>query len=252
MKPQRLVIMTLASLLSLLLIVLLGLDTSRGGRAEQAAPLLSYPDLTPTITIAPPPAAGPSIAGARLAAESFDSPAALTHWQIVDPAGLPREDHANWNIQDGALVQDGAGAAHDPNTHETMALLGDPGWTDYTVSAKVYDQQNVTFGLVARRQNNSFYRYRIIADSFSGTPKQVLEKVMNGVATPLATHDAPGYTQRQWHIVALTVAGASIRVTLDGTLVAETTDASLASGQAGLYTRAIGGIRFDDVVITTP
>ena len=179
-------------------------------------------------------------------------PAALARWQIVDPAGLPPEDHANWDIQDGALVQDGTGAAHDPNTHETMALMGDPGWTDYTVSAKVYDQQNATFGLVARRQNNSFYRYRIIANSFSGTPKQVLEKVVNGVATPLVAHDAPGYDQRQWHIVALTVAGTSIRVTLDGTLVAETTDASLASGQAGLYTRAIGGIRFDDVVVAMP
>ena len=46
MKRQRLVVTTLASLLSLLLIALLGLDTSRGGRAEQgcADPVISRSD----------------------------------------------------------------------------------------------------------------------------------------------------------------------------------------------------------------
>jgi hypothetical protein len=72
------------------------------------------------------------------------------------------------------------------------------------------------------------------------------------VATPLATLQGPGYEQRQWHTAALRVAGANLQVTLDGKVVAEATDASLASGQAGLYTRALGGIRFDDVTVTSP
>ena len=133
-----------------------------------------------------------------------------------------------------------------------MALTGDPGWTDYTVSASVYDQNNATFGLVARRQGNSFYRYRIIADQFEATPKQILEKVVNGVATPLVTREGPGYAPRQWHTIAMRVVGPSIRVTLDGALVAEASDSTLAGGQAGLYTRALGGIRFDDVTVSAP
>jgi len=48
------------------------------------------------------------------------------------------------------------------------------------------------------------------------------------------------------------VAGSQIRVTLDGKVVAEATDSTLTSGQAGIYTRALGGIRFDDFRVATP
>jgi hypothetical protein len=252
MKRQRLVIIILATLMSLVVVALLGLNAIRSGRAEEGPPILTYPDLTPTATIAPQPATKPNTAGAPLASESFDSPDALAHWETIDPTGIIPEDRANWVVQDGVLIQDGTGAANDPNINETMAVMGDPKWTDYTISAKVYDQQNAAFGLVARRQGNSFYRYRIVANNLSGKPKQVLEKVVNGTATPLVTHDAPGYEQRQWHTVALSVAGSNIRVTLDGAVVAEASDSALSSGQAGLYTRALGGIRFDDVTVTAP
>ncbi|HJZ48721.1 MAG TPA: family 16 glycoside hydrolase [Roseiflexaceae bacterium] len=252
MKRQRLVILILASLASVAVVALLGLNAVRSGRAEEGAPILTYPDITPTATIAPLPPSKPNTAASTLLSESFDSPDALAHWEILNPPDIMPEDQANWEVQDGVLRQTGTGAAHDPNINETMAVTGDASWTNYTISAKVYDQENATFGLVARRQGNSFYRYRIIASSLSGTPKQVLEKVVDGVATPLATREAPGYEQRQWHTVALSVAGAAIRVSLDGAVVAEATDATLTSGQAGLYTRALGGIRFDDVTITAP
>jgi hypothetical protein len=252
MKRQRLVILAFAVLASIAVIALLGFNATRSGRAEEGAPILTYPDITPTATIAPVPASKPNVAGAPLLSQSFDSSNALAGWEILDPAEIMPEDKSSWEIQDGVLLQDGTGAAHSPNTNEAMAVTGDPSWTNYTVSMKVYDQENATFGLVARRQGNSFYRYRIIANNLSGTPKQVLEKVVDGVATPLTTHEAPGYAQRQWHTVALKVDGANLSVTLDGAVVAEATDPTLKSGQAGLYTRALGGIRFDDVTVTTP
>ena len=93
---------------------------------------------------------------------------------------------------------------------------------------------------------------RIVEERAEATPKQVLEKVVDGVATPLVALNGPGYTRRQWHTIAMSVAGPSIRVTLDGTLVAEANDTALVGGQAGLYTRALGGIRFDDVTVTAP
>ncbi|HEU5099233.1 MAG TPA: family 16 glycoside hydrolase [Roseiflexaceae bacterium] len=252
MKRHRLIVVVLASVISLGAIALLGLNASGSGQAEEGAPLLEYPEFPPTPTVGPAPAAKPNLAGTALASERFDSPDALARWQIVDPADLQPEDRSVWSIEDGALTQNRTAAAGDPNTYETMALTGDPAWTNYTVSATVYDQNNATFGLVARRQGNSFYRYRIIADQFEATPKQVLEKVVDGVATPLATKDGPGYTRRQWHTLAMSVSGPTIRVTLDGALVAEASDTSLAGGQAGLYTRALGGIRFDDVTVTAP
>ena len=252
MKRQRLVVLILASLASVVVIALIGLSATRSGRAEEGAPILTYPDITPTVTIAPVPASKPNVAGAPLLSQGFDSAGALRGWEIFDPDAVMPEDKANWEVQDGVLVQAGTGAAHDPNINETMAITGDQAWTDYTISMKVYDQENASFGLIARRQGNSYYRYRIIASSLSGTPKQVLEKVVDGVPTALFTLESPGYEQRQWHTVALSVAGPSLRVTLDGAVVAEATDSTLTSGQAGLYTRALGGIRFDDLTVTAP
>jgi hypothetical protein len=252
MKRHRLIVVALACLISFGAIARLGLSASGSGRAEEAPPLLEYPEFPPTPTVAPAPAGRPNVAGAPLTVAGFDSPDALASWQIVDPADLQPVDRSFWGVEDGALVQNRTAAAGDPNTYETMALTGDPAWTNYTVSASAYDQSNATFGLVARRQGNSFYRYRIIADQFEATPKQVLEKVVDGIATPLVAHDGPGYARRQWHTIAMSVAGPNIRVTLDGTLVAEASDTSLVAGQAGLYTRALGGIRFDDVTVTAP
>ncbi len=172
--------------------------------------------------------------------------------QVVDPDDIMPEDQALWAVEDGALVQNRTANANSPNVHETTAMLGNPAWDNYTVSAKVYDENNITFGLVARRQGGSFYRYRVLANDYSDTPKQVLEKVIDGVATPLATKDSPGYDQRQWHTVSLSVVGSKITAILDGKAILEATDTALAKGQAGLYTRAVGGIRFDDVAITRP
>src|SRR5689334_847417 len=184
MKRHRLLILVLASLICVALIALLGFNATRSGRAEEGAPILTYPDITPTATIAPIPASKPNAAGVSLLSDSFDTPGPLTGWEILDPPDIMPQDQSNWEAQDGVLLQTGTGAAHDPNTNETMAVTGNQSWTDYTISVKVYDQENATFGLIARRKGNSFYRYRIIASSLSGTPKQVLEKVINGVATP--------------------------------------------------------------------
>jgi len=252
MNRQRIVILMLASLASIAVLAIFGFNATRSGRAEEGPPILTYPDITPTATIAPVPPSKPNVAGATLLSQNFDSSDALTGWEILDPPNSMPADMSSWEVQDGVLLQTGTGAMHDPSTNETMAVTGDRSWANYTISAKVYDQENATFGLTARRQGNSFYRYRIIANSLSGTPKQVLEKVVDGVATPLTTREAPGYDQRKWHTVALSANGANIRVTLDGAVVAEATDPTLTSGQAGLYTRALGGIRFDDVTVTAP
>ncbi len=253
MKYRGPIILILASAITIAVVALFGWNASRSGRAEESPPILQYPAFPPTPTVAPAPTAGLSVAGANvLAADSFDTADALSRWEIVDPGDVPPEDRSVWAVQDGALVENRTANAGNPNIQETMAVTGGPLWTDYTVTAKVYDQNNGNFGLVTRRQGNSFYRYQIIANQLEGTPKQTLEKVVDGVATPLVTHEQPGYDQRQWHTVSMSVVGSRIRVTFDGAVVAEATDSTLTSGQAGLYTRALGGIRFDDVAIAKP
>jgi len=252
MKQQRLVIFGLACAVSLALIVALGLNRGGSGRAEEGPPLLTYPTFPPTPTISTPPTSPPSTASKRLADANFSDAGALANWQFVDLEQVLPEDKSVWKVDKGALLQDRTANAGNPSILETLAVTGDQTWTDYTITAKVYDENNATFGLVARRNGNSFYRYRALANAYPDTPKQVLEKVVDGVATPLATVDKIGYDQRKWHVVSLSVVGNRIRATLDGAVVAEVTDTSLATGQAGLYTRALGGLRFDDVAITAP
>jgi hypothetical protein len=81
----------------------------------------------------------------------------------------------------------------------------------------------------------------------------VLERVEQGVARALVAIDGPGFSERAWHRLSLTVSGTSVQASLDGQVVAEAEDSTpLPAGRAGLYTRASGGILFDDFLVTTP
>jgi hypothetical protein len=257
---------SLVALAALAALALFLVGSPRGGQAQGADPLLTYPDYPPTPTVAPPPTAAPAPASVTtLTATDFSDPADFADWQIVELQGYLPEFASVWAIRDGALHQDATAAAGNPSPQPAAALVGDPAWDDYTVRVSFYDQFNGTVGLIARYQNPnppaattsapsaSFYRYRIIKDSFEATPKQVLEKVVAGVATTLVEIKGPGYSERTWHTLELRVVGSDLHVTLDGVVVASATDPDpLTTGQAGLYTRAIGGIRFDNFAVLAP
>jgi hypothetical protein len=179
----------------------------------------------------------------------FAAESALNDWQIVDLDSVLPESRSVWAVEDGMLNQARTANLGNPSPQETLALIDTGELADYTITAKFYDEGNGNAGLVARVQDDSFYRYRLIANFYADTPKQVLEKVEDGVVTALASVEAPGYELYAWNTVSLSVNGSIIQVTLNGELVAEVEDASLSSGAAGLYTRAIGSLAFDDVMV---
>jgi hypothetical protein len=228
------------------------------GVAQEQQPLLEYPDYPPTPTIGANPTAAASLQGAPLAEASFADAAALSDWEVVDFSFVLDESRSNWEVADGRLVQASTGLTRSPSTQETAALTGSGEWSDYTVQASFYDETNGTAGLIARYsganpQTASYYRYRILKDGYEATPKQVLEKVEGGVATTLAEQAGPGFSERSWHVLTLSVVGGQLTVTLDGAVVAEALDPNpLPAGRAGVYSRAMGGILFDDFVVTTP
>ena len=246
--------------LALLIVAALGLALWQAPRgvAQEQQPLLEYPEYPPTPTVGANPTAPASLQGAPLAQASFADPAALSDWEFVDLTFVLAESRALWELLDGRLAQANTAAAGNPSTHETAALSGSQEWSDYTVQASFYDLTNGTAGLLARYsgenpQTASYYRYRILKDSYEATPKQVLEKVEGGVATTLAEQVGPGFSEREWHLLALSVVGSRLTVRLDGEVVAEAEDpAPLAAGRAGIYTRAMGGILFDDFLVTAP
>lgn len=256
MDRQRLTTILVAGALTLLVITAVSLFAGSGmnpsGQAQEPSPILSYPEFPPTPTIAPQPTQPARPAAVPLASADFATEAALADWEFVDLVMLPPNSEAVWVIDEGRLLQNRTAAAGNPGTHEVLAVTGEADWSDYTVTTSFYDQQNVAAGVIARRDGDSFYLFRVMADELEGGPKMVLEKVIDGEATILAEVASPGYAKRTWNSLALTVAGNSLQARLNGDVVLEATDTALTSGQAGLYTRAIGGIFFDDFNVTTP
>ncbi len=262
MKSQRISLLLAGTLAGVLVIFLVMSAPQPRSRAEEQAPIFFDPPPTPMPTIVSLPAssdlARTQESGVLLFTDSFETPRgsgtqASPAWDFVDVKVVLPEDRASWIIRDGRLVQNGtAGPTGDPRPNETLALVGSPDWTDYTVSTWFYDQFNAAAGLVARRQGNSFYRFIIIANDYPVSSRMILERVVDGQATVLATRDAPGYDRWRWYRISLTVNGAQIRAALDGVPMLEASDSTLTSGQAGLFTYALGGVLFDDVRVTTP
>jgi hypothetical protein len=262
MRRSRTIPLVVSVIVGALVVAGLGLGLGRPpqGAAQEQGPLLEYPDYPPTPTVGPNPAAGASLAGAGtpLAQSGFDDAGALSGWQVVDLSFVLADGRSQWAVADGRLVQDYAGEAKDASIQETAALTGQAGWSDYTVQVSFYDQYNGTAGLLARYSGSdpttaSYYRVRMLKDTFEASPKLVLEKVLQGAPQSLVEIKGPGFTEREWHTMQLRVVGGELSVLLDGVLLAEATDsAPLAAGRAGIYTRAIGGILFDDFLVTAP
>jgi hypothetical protein len=185
--------------------------------------------------------------------EQFDTDGALSRWRIVDLEDVPNERRSLWTVVEGRLRQDRTvPPLRDPSIHETAALIGAADWSDYTISAGFYDQDNANVGLIARYRDGSYYRYRIIRSDYEDRPKHLIERVVDGTVTVLASLDAPGYEPRRWNTITFSVNGNQLRAFFNGQATMEVRDAHLSSGSAGLYTRAIGGMLFDHVMITSP
>ncbi|MCS6840890.1 MAG: DUF1080 domain-containing protein [Roseiflexaceae bacterium] len=235
--------------------LILSVPTPSGQAGLEDAVILPTVPPTPTVPPAPPARADVAApqAGVTLATASFDGTNALDGWQIIDLEDVPAERRSLWVVVDGRLRQDRTvPPLRDPSIHETAALTGEADWSDYTISASFYDQDNANVGLIARYQNGSYYRYRIIRNGYEDRPKHVIELVSEGTVTTLASLDAPGYEPRRWNTIMFSVSGDQLRAFFNGQMTIETRDGQLASGAAGLYTRAIGGMLFDNVTITSP
>lgn len=218
--------------------------------AASAAAILSYPASPPTPTMGQPPAhAAPALLSAITTPLS---PAdLLAGWQVVDrPAQLSGEG-GRWEEQEGHLYQNGLSPAASLSPAET-ALLSPATYGDVTIRIAFYDAGNGTVGLVTRVSDRGRYRVRLHTDPTYDGEALVLEKVTDGVAVPLVRNAGePLYQRRSWHSLTLSVTGGQIVVALDGQIVAQVEDAApLPAGRVGLYTRALGGISFTDVILS--
>ena len=227
----------------------------RPGKAEEGGPILQYPPEPPAPTIGPNPTVPAGLAAGPQFVADFATADSLAAWQSVALDFVLTEDTPNWVIDNGRLRQDFAGELRNSSLAQVALLAAAPVVGDGVVRVSFYDEFNGVAGIVARYQGEvgyeaSYYRVRLLKREYEATPKYILEKVVDGVATPLATVEGPGFAPRQWHVIELELRGGTLQVRLDGKLLMEAIDDQpLPAGQAGVYTRAIGGMLFDGVII---
>jgi hypothetical protein len=138
-----------------------------------------------------------------------------------------------------------------------LTLSGDSRWTDYTVSAKVLIDHTGTASLLGRVVNqlnnvgtgrvNAWQGYYLkLADSGTWS-LQVLDP--DKTTRVLASGSLSSAGADTWHRVSLGFSGETITARIDGTEVAQVSDATYDHGQVGLGLDSYTTSQFDDLTV---
>ncbi len=136
---------------------------------------------------------------------------------------------------------------------DAFGLLGDPDWSNYTVSVDVNMQQNGTVTLLGRantqtRPQNRQAAYQLRIDQ-SG--KWSLVKADRGGNKTTLTSGAIGSLGlNTWHNLKLTFSGNQITAKVDNNQITTVTDSSFTYGQIGIGVVGYQTNQFDNLSIT--
>jgi hypothetical protein len=137
---------------------------------------------------------------------------------------------------------------------DPSALLGDIGWTDYTVTSDVLLERPGYVELQGRvgtqggnpAQLNAYF-LRVtdtgawsIVKSTQTTPSTLSSGTVNALGTG------------SWHTLALAFKGTTITATIDGKKAGSATDDSYPAGQIGIATSQTINAQFDNLAVTGP
>jgi O-glycosyl hydrolase len=137
---------------------------------------------------------------------------------------------------------------------DPYALLGDTGWTNYSVATDVLLEQPGYAELIGRAGwQHSFgpagldaYYLRV---SNTGA-WSILRNDVNNAMTTLRSGTVASLGTGSWHRIALAFSGSSITATIDGTAVGSVTDSTWGAGQIGMGTSQGETAQFDNLAIT--
>jgi O-glycosyl hydrolase len=136
---------------------------------------------------------------------------------------------------------------------DAYALLGDPRWTDYTVSVDVNLQQPGAVELLGRanaqarpQSKQAGYQVRV-SDTGAWS---LVKNDTHATLTTLASGTISALGLNSWHRLALRMRGTAITATLDAATLATVTDASYPAGQIGFGVVGYQTDQFDNLAIT--
>ena len=164
-----------------------------------------------------------------LFAEDFES--GMDRWTTAE---------GNWTVTDDdskVLAQS------DRDAWEAIATAGEPGWTDYSVSARV-KIHNGYAGLLGRVDTEgNMYLFDVNELGFC-----VWRKYQEGWSQLTADNEYP-VSIDEWHTLKMTFEGSAIKVYIDDVQVGDTvSDNLIGSGKIGLRS-SYGTFSADDIVV---
>ena len=137
---------------------------------------------------------------------------------------------------------------------DPSALLGDAGWTDYTLRTDVMLEQAGYVELQGRvgtqrhnPTNTNAYRFRVT----DGGNWSIIKSDTTPTHTTLASGSATALGTGKWHTLALAFDGATITASIDGTNVGSTTDSTHRAGQVGIAASKYINVQYDNLAITS-
>lgn len=176
-----------------------------------------------------------------LFADSFNL-GSLSNW-TASPLGL----FTNWSAAQDVADYNGGGA--------TQIYAGNPGWTDYAVSARfqLFSNQNYLGGLRGRVNTSTGQCYA--AWLYPGSSQIKLFRTGSwSVDAPglvvLSTANAVNLNPNVFHELKLLFSGTQVSVIYDGATVIQVTDTALSAGAIALDV-SNQHIQFDDVFVTS-
>ena len=135
---------------------------------------------------------------------------------------------------------------------DALTLLGDPGWTNYTVSVDAEFAKPGSLLLVGRaglqhrpQSHQQGYFFQV-----SDTGSWVFYKGSSlGAHTPLSTGSMAAWGMGHWHRLSLSFDGSVITASVDGQKITKVQDDAYDAGQVGMGLTGYNLDQFDDVSI---
>ncbi len=155
---------------------------------------------------------------------------------------------SSWSYSGTAWSTNAAGFLVAPTGANSVITYTSGSYSDFSYSA-VFSSTDTSgdAGLVFRAQDSrNFYRFNWNRGS---TNAYTLQRIVNGVATTLATGGA-SYTTNRWYHLEIRAAGSLLVVYLDGQQILSASDSQFASGSVGFYANNQNAVFFDNVLVT--
>lgn len=141
----------------------------------------------------------------------------------------------------------------DPLT-DPHALLGELGWSNYTVSSDVMLEKSGYAEVIGRAGSQSYtgaaglnaYHLRV-SDTGNWS---ILNSNTNGTVSTLAHGTVAALGTNRWHTLALTFSGSTITAVVDGATAGSANDSTWGAGQIGYATSQGETAQFDNLSIT--